>query len=174
MRLTKTSATQGFSLIELLVVIAIIGVLTAVALPGYEDYRIKTTIAEAQRMALALTAEASTVYQETEEFPGIGSAHVEVPVTDHDYIRAYSFWSNGSDATGRQDGKTYARGQIGTVQIYFHADLYPNSSNLVRLTYDFMADEFGNGNWLCVQHFMAALQMEEEYQPTGCENPSRF
>lgn len=174
MRLTKTSATKGFSLIELLVVIAIIGILTALALPGYQSYRIKTTIAEAQRMGLALTAEASAIYEETGEFPGMGSAHVEVPVTEHDYIRAYSFWTNGGDATGRQDGKTYAKGQIGTVQIYFHADLYPGSSNQVRLTYDYMADEFGNGGWLCVQHYIATLQMDEEYQPTGCQNPSRF
>jgi len=57
-----SKAQKGFTLIELMIVVAIIGILAAIALPAYQDYTIRSQVAEGLTLAAAAKTGVSESY----------------------------------------------------------------------------------------------------------------
>lgn len=65
----KRGAQKGFTLIELMIVVAIIAILSAFALPAYQDYTIRTRVAEGLNLASSAKVAVTEYYTNFKKWP---------------------------------------------------------------------------------------------------------
>ncbi len=124
----------GFSLIELVVVVAIIGILTAIAIPGFIRYQLRSRTSEAL-MNLKSIATAEETY--LAEFGSYVSVSSPVPATAPGNGRAA--WTSGSsfDVLGWRPE--------GSVQFQYLITADGTGSGLERFTAEARGDLDGDG-----------------------------
>lgn len=67
---------RGFTLIELMIVVVVIGILTAIAVPGYGSYRVKSARAAAQTELLQLASLQEKIYLNSNAYsPNLTTAY---------------------------------------------------------------------------------------------------
>ncbi len=69
MKITRTKKQQGFTLIELMIVVGIIGILSAIAVPAYKSYLLKTEANTAVSVPRSLLTNIDLYIQENSRFP---------------------------------------------------------------------------------------------------------
>lgn len=96
--------TAGFTLIELMIVVAIIGVLAAIALPAYQDYVVRSKIAEALSAASSGRTAVSEAYA---QYGKMVSSQASMGIQDQvsKYVQEVK-WNKVSDTNGTITVKT--------------------------------------------------------------------
>jgi type IV pilus assembly protein PilA len=72
MKNMKQARQQGFTLIELMIVIAIVGILSAVALPAYQDYTVRARVAEVLSIASGFKSQLVEYHAINSSWPATG------------------------------------------------------------------------------------------------------
>ncbi|OQX36729.1 MAG: prepilin-type N-terminal cleavage/methylation domain-containing protein [Oceanospirillales bacterium LUC14_002_19_P2] len=82
MRLHRDVKQQGFTLIELMIVVAIIGILSAIAIPAYQDYTKRAHVTEGLNLASGVKAAVAEYYATEGAWPlNNSSAGLDASIT---------------------------------------------------------------------------------------------
>jgi len=143
---------KGFTLIELMIVIAIIGILAAIAIPAYQDYTIRSKVAEGLNMAGAAKLAVSETYQSLGSMPVGGNVSFGLPTAASirgTYVSAITVGTNGEiliTYNNNVGGNPTANGE--------DIELTPDTSSV------------GSVQWQC--GINANTTMPNKYLPANC------
>ncbi|MEZ8104952.1 type IV pilin protein [Vibrio cortegadensis] len=127
MKHSNKKIQKGFTLIELMIVVAIIGVLSAIAVPAYQNYVTRSEAASALATIKSVVTPAEMFYQEN----GIGTAATELEL------------GTATDASGLGTLASALTGDIPTITFTFGGNSSMGANDTITLT------RTGTTGWTC-------------------------
>lgn len=143
---TQNRLSGGFTLIELMIVVAIIAIIAAIAIPAYQDYVIRSQVAEGFNLFGGVRPTLEEYYANHGDFP---------PENDVGGIE--------DQIQGNYVNMVDARSQRGKVIINFDM---PKTNATIRGKGIIMSAVTSSGSivWTCDR----TMSMPAKYLPTGC------
>jgi type IV pilus assembly protein PilA len=149
----KRNVQQGFTLIELMIVIAIVAILVALAVPAYQDYTIRSKVAECVNGAAPIKLAIAEYYmQDGTNYPTTTAASIDSNTGVSQYCDAITYAGGGSAGTPANGVLTISVNSVVGV-----------SGITATLTPTVAAS--GNVNWDCNSSLNSTLA---KYLPSSC------
>lgn len=146
----KRGAQKGFTLIELMIVVAIIAILSAFALPAYQDYTIRTRVAEGLNLASSAKAAVTEYYTNFRTWPGNN--------TDAGLASASKITGNGVDSVEVGSG--------GTITITYNSKVDSTNNKIEFKPTTSNPDPGESIKWKCAS--ASTNGVEKQYLPAEC------
>lgn len=146
--------SSAFSLIELVVVIGIVAILTAVALPTYQDYQVRAKFSGLIGVVQGLKNQSVNTYNTANSFT---NNTTWTPINYYSSTIYYQLFSNSPSSSLFIHillPDNFYPGQVGNP--FFLLSLQANSSGIVSST--------------CGTDSRSAFQIPVKYLPAGCQN----
>ena len=152
----KRSA-RGFTLIELMIVVTIIALLSAVALPAFQNYTVRTKMSEAILAASACRAYVAEIYQTASSSPGAGNWGCETTIGSK-YVAAVATDDNGRVMVTVQNMSAEVNGLVVTLVPLKTAGTAASSADIGSPLY----------GWRCGDSATDLTTVPVKYLPGSC------
>ena len=125
-KLRKVTRYRGFTLIELMLTITIIGILAAIAVPAYQDYRERARVAQAVTDITTIAFKINAYYLEERVYPAslaiIGGGQLDPWGRPYEYLDLTSKGNGGARRDKNlnplnSDFDLYSRGKNGLTKL---------------------------------------------------------